>query len=79
LSSLIAHGELNAALHEGDAVLLGPELGWVARYGGSWWVECEHGWLRVTDEDVARELGQVAARLAQRGTAAADDGSVDEA
>jgi hypothetical protein len=66
LPSLVAHGEMNAAVGKGDAVLLGPELGWVARYGGSWWIEYEHGWLRVIDEGATRDLDQVAARLAGR-------------
>jgi len=56
----MTHAGMNAALGKGDAVLLGPELGWVARYEGAWWVECEHGWLRVTDEGAARDLDQVA-------------------
>jgi hypothetical protein len=67
LPSPMAHGEMSTALGKGDAVLLGPELGWVARYEGSWWTECEHGWLRVTDEHVVRDLDQVAARLAEMG------------
>jgi hypothetical protein len=72
LPSLMTNAGMNAALGNGDAVLLGPELGWVARYEGSWWIECEHGWLRVTDEDAAQDLDQVAARRTEMGTTSAE-------
>jgi hypothetical protein len=71
-SAAVTHAGMNAAVGNGHAVRLGPGLCWVARYDGSWWVECEHGWLRVTDEGVARDLDQLAARLADGGSVAED-------
>jgi hypothetical protein len=74
LSSLmVTHAGMNAALGNGDAVLLGQALDWVSRYEGSWWVECEHGWLRVIDGGAARDLEQLAARLAETGPVAQDN------
>jgi hypothetical protein len=74
-SAAVTHAEMNAALSKGDAMPLGHGLGWVTRYDGSWWIECEHGWLRVTDEGVARDLDQLAARLADGDSVAEDAAS----
>jgi hypothetical protein len=60
---VISHVEMNAACGSGQAVPLGRAIPWIARYGGSWWVECERGWLRVTDDLTAADLDQTAARL----------------
>jgi hypothetical protein len=60
---VISHVEMNAAYDSGEAVPLGQAIPWIARYGGSWWVECERGWLRVTDDLTATDLDQTAARL----------------
>jgi hypothetical protein len=54
---------MNAAYDSGHAVPLGLAIAWLARYRGAWWVECERGWLRVTDDLAAADLDQTAARL----------------
>ena len=59
----VSHGEMSDALRAGAAVPLGPRLPWVARYLDAWWVEYENGWLRVTDDHVAADLNDAAARL----------------
>jgi hypothetical protein len=64
---------MNAAIDQGDAQPLGHGLGWVMRYQGCWWVDCEQGWLRVTDDATVRDLDQVAQRLAEASSAAARD------
>jgi hypothetical protein len=58
-----SHVEMNTAYDSGQAVPLGQTIPWIARYGGSWWVECESGWLRITDALTATDLDQTAARL----------------
>jgi hypothetical protein len=64
---------MNAALGRGHAVPLGPGILWLASYLGAWWVECEHGWLRVTDDLATADLDQAAVRLrAARAVAARD-------
>ena len=60
---VISHVEMNAAHDSGQAVPLGQAIPWIARYDGSWWVECEHGWLRVADDLTTTDLDQTAARL----------------
>ena len=69
----ISHAEMNAAIDEGDAPPLSQSHGWLARYLDAWWVEYEGGWLRVIDAAAARELDQVAARLAEVNVVTAAD------
>jgi hypothetical protein len=69
----ITHGEMNTAIDQGDALPLGHGLGWVMRYQGSWWVDCEQGWFRVTDEATVLDLDQVAGRLAEAQGVACQD------
>lgn len=59
----ISHAEMSDAVRTEAVVPLGQGLSWVVRYLDAWWVEYENGWLRVTDDDVAAELDDVAARL----------------
>ncbi|HTU74681.1 MAG TPA: hypothetical protein VMG38_14295 [Trebonia sp.] len=61
----ISHAEMNAAIDKGDAKPLSQSHGWLARYLNAWWVEYEGGWLRVIDTTAARDLNQVATRLAE--------------
>jgi hypothetical protein len=61
----VSHAEMNDALCAGTAVPLGDGLPWVTWYASAWWVHYEGGWLRVTDESVAAELDDVAARLGE--------------
>ena len=67
----ISHAQMNDAARTGTAVPLGQGLPWVAWYLNAWWVEYENGWLCVTDDDVAAELDDVAARLREASASAA--------
>jgi hypothetical protein len=60
---LISRAEMNTAYDNGQAMPLGRAIPWIVRYGDSWWVEYEHGWLRVTDDLTAADLDQTGARL----------------
>jgi hypothetical protein len=60
---LLSRAEMNAAYDSGQVMPLGRAIPWIVRYGDSWWVEYERGWLRVTDDLTAVDLDQTAARL----------------
>jgi hypothetical protein len=60
----MSHTDIDAALDRGEVVPLSQGMSWIARYQDAWWVIYEHGWLRITDELVASELDEAAARLA---------------
>jgi hypothetical protein len=69
----ITHGEMNAAIDQGHAVPLSRSQGWLIRYDGDWWIAREQGWLRVNDDDTARDLDMIAERLAAADALAAQD------
>src|SRR4051794_34302991 len=69
----VSHAEMNDARCAGTAVPLGDGLPWVTWYASAWWVHYEGGWLRVTDESVAAELDDVAARLGEANAAVEGD------
>lgn len=60
----LTHTEMALAQDNGHATPLSRVFTWMMRYRGSWWIDYEHGWLRVTDHDTTAELDDVAARLA---------------
>ena len=62
-SRVISHAEMDAAYDSGQAVPLGQGIAWLARYRDAWWVAYERGWLRITDDLMAADLDEAAARL----------------
>ena len=68
----ISHAQMNDAICNRTAVLLGRGLWWIARYLDAWWVEYEGGWLRVTDDHVTAELDDMASRLAEAATSVSE-------
>jgi hypothetical protein len=70
---LISRAEMNTAYDSGQATPLGRAIPWIVRYGDSWWVEYEHGWLRITDDLTTADLDQTAARLKAADAMAAED------
>ncbi len=71
----ISHAQMNAAIDRDDATPLRQGHGWLTRYLDTWWIEYEGGWLRVIDDAAARELDQIAARLAEVSAITAADGA----
>ena len=64
LPLLIPHSQMAAELDQGTAALLSGEIAGIVQHAGTWWVQYERGWLRITDEHVLADLNQVADRLA---------------
>jgi hypothetical protein len=62
---VVTHTAMNAAYDDGEAVPLGQSISWLVRYRAAWWVVCERGWLRITDELTAADLDRTAARLTE--------------
>jgi len=69
----ITHGEMNAAIDQGSAVPLSRSHPGIMRYAGDWWVQWEKGWLRVNDDETARDLDLLVERLAAASALAAQD------
>lgn len=59
----LTHAEMAAARNAGHVSPLSTAIGWMVNHRGAWWVEYEHGWLRVLDPAVSTELSQASARL----------------
>jgi hypothetical protein len=59
----LTHADMTTARDAGHVMPLSAAIGWMACYRSAWWVEYEHGWLRVLDEAVCADLSQAAARL----------------
>jgi hypothetical protein len=68
----MSHTAMNTAFDQQAAIPLSPSATWLVRYDSAWWVVYERGWLRITDPVTAEDLDQVAARLAEASSAAAD-------
>ncbi len=60
----VSHALMNDARGKDESVPFAESIPWLARYGGSWWVEYERGWLRITDEQTVADLDQRAALMA---------------
>lgn len=56
---------MNAAHDNGEAVPFTQSVPWLVRHDDSWWVVCERGWLRVTDEPTAADLDQRSAQMTE--------------
>jgi hypothetical protein len=52
----LSHAEMNAAHDSGAAVPFAETVPWLVRYDNSWWVDHDHGWLRITDTLTAADL-----------------------
>jgi hypothetical protein len=72
LALTMTYGEMDSALEDGSAVVLGQAIAWLAKCGNCWWVLYERGWLRVLDHDVATELDGISASLARADRGARD-------
>ena len=59
----VSHAYMNTARAGGEVALLGPDVPWIVRHQDFWWVAGERAWLRVTDDLVAAELDDAAARF----------------
>jgi hypothetical protein len=68
--NLLTETAMRHALTAGDATPLSEAVSDIARYGGSWWVSTEHGWVRVTDPGHAGRLDKCAAHMAGPGASA---------
>ena len=64
---VISHSDMDAAHGCGQAVFLDRSIPWLTRYQDSWWVVCDGGWLRITDELVAADIDDRLQRTAGTG------------
>jgi hypothetical protein len=73
---VVTHTAMNAAYDNGEAVPLGQSISWLVRYRAAWWVVCERGWLRITDELTAADLDHAATRLTEADATASRDTAI---